>query len=261
MASRQQGNRGSGARPTKAERKDQARREREEIQARMARAKRNRWIAIGVVVVVVAAVGVFVVTRPKSSSTASATDAANLLSTADAEAQAAGCTEARNVGEYQPSDLDGAHVGTEDGPAEMPALSTYPSSPPASGPHSGSTLAAGVYTSAPAIDLLIHSLEHGAAIVWYAPGASGPELERIKDFYRSAEVGSRVIVAPYDYPDEGAAGALPAGSEMALVSWHHVETCAQANLAAAFGFTARYAAPPFGEEAYLGDAPEPGAPL
>jgi hypothetical protein len=30
------------------------------------------------------------------------------------------------------------------------------------------------------------------------------------------------------------------------------------NLAAAFDFTASYAAPPFGDQAYFGDAPEAG---
>lgn len=261
MANERQGNRGSDARPTKAERKDQARLEREEIQARMARGKRNRWIAIGVVVVLVGTVAAFALTRPKPAATASESEATSLLSTAGAEAEAAGCTDAQNVGEYQPADLDRGHVGAEGGPAQMPALSSYPSQPPASGPHSDSTLAAGIYQSAPALDQLIHSLEHGAAIVWYAPDASGPELNRILDFYRSSTVGARVIVAPYDYPDEGAAGALPSGSQMALVSWHHVETCASVNLAAAFDFTAHYAAPPYGKEDYLGDAPEPGAPL
>jgi hypothetical protein len=143
----------------------------------------------------------------------------------------------------------------------MPALSTYPSVPPTSGPHADSPLAAGVYPSPPAMDQLIHSLEHGAAIVWYDPNASGAALTEIQDFYRDADVGSRVIVAPYDYPDEGAAGSLPAGTGMALVSWHRLQTCTDVNLAAAFGFTARYASPSYSGEDYLGDAPEPGAAL
>jgi hypothetical protein len=111
------------------------------------------------------------------------------------------------------------------------------------------------------MDALIHSLEHGAAIVWYAPNASSPGLAEIQDFYADPEVGSRVIVAPYDYPDQGEAGTLPEGTQMALVSWHHVQTCAEANLGAAFGFTARYGFPTFEGQDWLGDAPEPGAAL
>jgi hypothetical protein len=118
---------------------------------------------------------------------------------------------------------------------------------------------AGVYSSPPAIDRVVHSLEHGAAVVWYAPDADGQALDELRTFYREPDVGSRVIVAPYDYPDEGAAGSLPPGTEMALVAWHQEQTCAQVDLAAAFDFTARYAAPPYGDEQYAGEAPEAGA--
>lgn len=249
---------GSGARRTKAERKEDARRQRLELERSMARARRNRWIWIGVAIVAALAVVVVVVTRPEEESLASGR-AAELLAASAAESAAAGCTEVTDVGPYQPEDLDQAHVGTGDGPESMPGLATYPSQPPASGPHAPSTLPAGVYSSPPPMDALIHSLEHGAAVIWYAPDASETDLAEIQDFFREGDVGSRVIVAPYDYPDESAAGALPAGTQMALVSWHHTQTCAQANLAAAFGFTARYAFPTFGGEDYLGNAPEPGA--
>ncbi len=242
-------------RATKAERRDEARRKRIEIERRMARARRNRWIAIAAAVVVVAAAGAYVFTRPEPEPTGRP---AELLAAAAAEGTAAGCTDAADVGAYQPEDLDQAHVGSDSGPAEMPALSTYASQPPASGPHSGNTIGAGVYSSPPALDALIHSLEHGAAVVWYSPDAAGPEVTKILDFYRDPDVGSRVIVAPYDYPDEGAAGALPAGTSMALISWHHLETCVEPNLAAAFDFTAHWAAPAYTGQDYLGNAPEAG---
>ena len=247
-------------RATKAERKDEARRQRLELERKMARARRNRKISIVAAVLVVAGVAVFAMTRPEQKSATSGR-AAGLLATSDSQATAAGCTGVADVGPYQPEDQDETHIGAEDGPAEMPALSSYPSQPPASGPHGDSTLAAGVYTDPPPIEPLIHSLEHGAAIVWYEPDASETALAGIQDFYRDADVGDRVIVAPYDYPDEGEAGSLPAGTSMALVSWHHVETCTDVSLAAAFGFTARYAFPTFEGEDYLGNAPEPGAAL
>lgn len=250
----------SRTRPTKNERREEARRRRAELQRQAERARRNRMIAIGVSVVVVAAAVVFLVTRPEEQSAATER-AAQVLATSAAQTQAAGCDEVRNVGPYQPEDLDQGHVGTEDGPAEMPAFSTYPSQPPASGPHGTTTLSAGVYSSPPAMEPLIHSLEHGAAVVWYAPDAPEADIAEIQDFYEDPEVGSRVIVAPYDYPDQGEAGALPEGTQMALVSWHHVQTCAAANLGAAFGFTARYGVPTFEGEDWLGDAPEPGAAI
>jgi hypothetical protein len=244
-------------RMTKAERKEEARRERVEIQRRMARARRNRWIALAVAFVVVAGVAVFVVTRPKPATSSPA----ELLAASSEATKIAGCTAVRTIPPYQPETDDRAHIGVGGSLASMPPLSSYSSIPPASGPHNQTPMNSGVYSSPPPIDQAIHSLEHGATIVWYAPDVTGNELSRIETFYRRGSVGSRVIVAPYDYPDQGAAGSLPSGVEMALVSWHHLETCARANLSAAFGFTARYAAPPFGQQKYLGDAPEAGAAI
>ncbi len=241
-------------RMTKAERREQARRERFELRRKMARAKRNRRIGVVVSALLVAAVVAFVITRP-STSVASPEE---LLSRATQAKEAAGCGPVEDVGPFQPRERDRAHLATSSG---APSLSEYPSVPPASGPHDPVPLSYGVYDTAPPIFRVIHSLEHGAAIVWYSPDVSGRELEDLKEFYRDVEVGSRVIVAPYDYPTEGDAGRLPAGTQMALVAWHHVERCARVSLAAAFDFTSEYAAPPFGSRPYLGNAPEAGGVL
>jgi hypothetical protein len=249
MAMANQPNTKSG-RGTKAERREQARRERIELERKIARGRRNRVIAIGLAIAVAAGVGVYALTRPKASSA----DAQELLAGAAAAAQAAGCSEVQDVGTYLPEGQDQAHVASE----EMPPLSNYASIPPASGPHNEVTLDEGFYDEAPDMGRLLHSLEHGAAIVWYAPDTPAARVDRLRDFYQG-EAGDRVIVAPYDYPVEGEAGQLPEGTEMALVAWHHVETCDRADLGAAFDFTARYAAPPYGEEEYLGQAPEAGA--
>jgi hypothetical protein len=238
----------SKQRLTKAERKEEARRQRVELQRKMARSRRNRRVAIGVVVVLIAGVAAFALTRPKE---AQATPS-DLLASVDQARQTADCGPVENVGPYRPKSQDTAHVV-----ASVP-LSTYPSVPPASGPHNAIPYGAGVYGTPPPIDRVIHSLEHGAAIVWYAPDVSGEELDRIRTFYEGTDVGDRVIVAPYDYPDEGAAGTLPAGTQMALVAWHNVQTCANVNLAAAFGFTSEYAFPTFEQREYKGEAPEAG---
>lgn len=238
----------SKQRLTKAERKEEARRQRAELQRKMAKSRRNRRVAIGVVVVLIAGVAAFALTRPKE---AQATPS-DLLASVDQARQTAGCDPVENVGPYQPRTQDAAHVV-----APKP-LSTYPSVPPASGPHNSIPYGAGVYDTPPPIDRVIHSLEHGAAVVWYSPDVSGKELDRIRTFYEGSDVGSRVIVAPYDYPDEGAYGTLPAGTQMALVAWHNVQTCAKVNLAAAFGFTSEWAFPTFDERDYKGEAPEAG---
>ncbi|HEX9693442.1 MAG TPA: DUF3105 domain-containing protein [Actinomycetota bacterium] len=244
-------------RQTKAERKEEARRQRLEIQRRMARSRRTRWIASGLVVLLVAAGAVYYALRPQPE----VQDPRELLAAAPQAARAAGCTDVRNVGPYQPEAADRTHVAVPGGPPTMPPLSTYPSVPPASGPHGATPWSRGVYSTPPPIDQVIHSLEHGAAVVWYAPDVSGDELAKIEDFYRDSSHGLKVIVAPYDYPDQGAEGTLPGGSTMALVAWHHLETCSRVSLAAAFGFTARYGTPPYGSQSYLGNAPEPSAPI
>lgn len=244
----------TGGRMTKAERKEEARRQRLELQRKMARAKRNRRIALGLSVLVAAGLVAFALTRPSS---AVATPEELLRRAAQAE-RAAGCGPVEDVGPFQPRDRDQEH--TED-PSQAPPLSAYPSVPPTSGPHNPIPLSHGVYEAPPPIDRVIHSLEHGAAVVWYAPDASGAELDDLREFYGDDDVGARVIVAPYDYPAQGDAGRLPAGTRMALVAWHHRETCAQVSLAAAFDFSSQYSSPPFGSRRYLGEAPEPTGAL
>ena len=178
-----------------------------------------------------------------------------LLETAAAAAGTAGCGAVEETERYGPGSDDVTHVD----PAEMPPLSSWPSVPPASGPHAAAPLAAGVYDTPPPVAPLIHALEHGVAVVWLSPDVPSEEVDAIRAFYADPRVGGRVIVAPYDYPSEGTAGRLP--GDMSMVSWHRVQTCERANVAAAFGFTARYTAPTFDDEPWLGVAPEPGAPV
>ena len=241
---------------TKAERKEQARRERAELQRKMAKTKRNRKIVIVVASVLAVAVGAYAISQSlKGEDPATTVDPGALLQQAAQAKTAAGCDEPTNVGPYQPDTQDQAHVSTE----EAPPLSRYPSQPPASGPHNPTPLPAGVYDSPPPVDQAIHSLEHGGVIVWYSPTAPEAQIERLTSFYAdNIEAGSRVIVAPYNYPDQGPAGQLPDGSQMAMVAWHFLETCAQVSLPAAFDFSSKYAFPPFGQQDYVGEAPERG---
>ena len=103
----------------------------------------------------------------------------------------------------------------------------------------------------------IHSLEHGTVIVWYAPGLASSDLQKITAFYRSFD---HVIVAPYSYPDQGSAGRLPAGKQMVLVAWHHLQACGQPSLAVVKDFVASYRTPTgvIRPNGYKGDAPEAG---
>ena len=252
-----------GRRLTKAERKEQARREREELQRRMASKRRARSVGIAAGTVVVAAVVAAVVLLPSGGDFP---EPQTLLQRAAKAAADAGCGDVQTTPDYEPADRDRAHVD----PTAGPPLSTYPTIPPASGPHADippGPLPAGVYDSLTLEELYraIHSLEHGASIVWYDPAAPQNEIERLTGFYdrrlQDAQVGQdRVIVAPYDFPGDPA-GILPEGVQMALVSWHRLRTCEDVDLAAAFDFTSQYSSPTALDREYVGVAPEAGGSL
>lgn len=248
-------------RPTKAQRKEQARLEREELQRKIAARSRNRRIGT-VLVVLGAAVAVAAFTLLPSPDLASAQD---LLRQAAKAKEAAGCGDVTTTPPYDPASQDRVHVDPNNGPP----LSTYPTTPPASGPHAQippGPLGAGVYSTLtlPELYRAIHSLEHGGTIVWYDPTAPSDEVAKLTAFYdrrvQDADVGQdRVIVAPYDFPE--ADGVLPEGTQMALVAWHRLQTCASVNLAVAFDFTSQYSFPTAEGRQYQGEAPEPGAAI
>ncbi len=252
-------------RPTKAERKEQARLERDAIRQQMQRRKRSR--TIGTVLVVLALVAVVVVLFALPSSDDPASDLPTpevLLEQAAAQADAASCEDVRTIEPYGTDDQ--THIGAPPF-TELPDLSTYPSTPPTSGPHDGTgTLPAGIYDSPPPMGRLLHSLEHGGTVIWYEPAAPSAEIQRIKDFY-AQDVGDvaagqdRVIIAPYDYEAQDGAGQLPAGTQMALVSWHRLQTCADPSLAVALDFTSRFSFPAALGREYEGEAPEPGGQM
>lgn len=251
---------GEGRRLTKAERKEQARREREELQRKLASKRRARTVGIAAGGAVIAAVVVAATLLPSGGDLP---EPAQLRQRASAAATEAGCGEVATTPDYDPAENDRSHMTT----GQIEPLSSYPTIPPASGPHADVPLPAGVYDSLPQPQLYqaIHSLEHGATIVWYDPTAPVGKVARLREFYdrrlQDAQVGQdRVIVAPYDFPGDPA-GILPEGTEMALVSWHRLRSCASIDLAVAFDFTSQHSFPTAEDREYAGDAPEPGASL
>lgn len=247
---------------TNAERREEARRKREELQRQLAKKKRSRLVGGIALLLALALLVAVIVLQPFAGPSPQ-----DVLAQASAATRTAGCGEVETIDPYgdvpadDPESQDRLHIGGTPEVPTAPPLSSYPSVPPTSGPHSAVTLPGGVYDTPPAWDQAIHSLEHGAAIVWYDPLATGPELDELKKFY-SQKLSSRnvsqdrVIVAPFDYPEQGEAGLLPEGTRMALVSWHRLEECADVSLPAAFDFTSQYAFPTFDERPYLGSSPE-----
>jgi hypothetical protein len=247
-------------RPTKAERKEQARVERERIQREIAARSRNRKIGLGLVsVAAIGAITAAVLAGGGSGENLPSPE--DLLARAGVAAQRAGCDAVATTPNYQPEDADGVHIGRDPRFLTAPGLDTYPTVPPASGPHNDLTLGRGSYSDPPPMDQALHSLQHGAAVIWYDPTAPRSVIDRITAFYeQDNDVGQgHVIVAPYDYPDQGEAGRLPAGVQMALAAWHRLQTCTAPDLAVAFDFTSQYAAPPAAGRSYIGEATEAGA--
>lgn len=231
--------------PNRLARKEEARRQREAIRRRMARRRfLGRAGVVALAVAVVAGVGAYVALKPNP-------------------AKAAECGSVQTVPPYDPASVDRAHVNSQGVVKTPPPLSTYRTQPPTSGPHDLNPLGAGVYAAAPDIYRTIHSLEHGAVIVWFDPKAIGnAELRKIQSFYQQAANNDHVIVAPYDYSQEG--GTLPAGKKMVLVAWHHLQSCANLNLAAAKDFIKSYRVLVVNgviDAGYRGDAPEAGSAI
>ncbi len=244
--------------PNRLERKEAARQARDRLRRRMARRRTYRRAGIALIVAALVAGVVLLATRPKGS--ALTAEERSLLAQAPAAMKAAGCSSVQTIKPY-PNGHDQTHIGAGSDVTTNPPLSGYPSTPPASGPHNPTPLAAGVYSDPPDVYRTIHSLEHAAVIIWYAPGTTSDELARLQTFFGKASEQTKVIVAPYDYPDQGAAGKLPAGQQMALVAWHHVQTCNQVSLPVAYDFVAHYRSPTPKGESYKGDAPEPQAAI
>jgi len=101
---------------------------------------------------------------------------------------------------------------------------TYSTSPPAGGDHYSVPLPAGIYDSplttstanpqtATSIYRAVHSLEHGAVIVWYKD-LSSSDVDKLKSTYDGAE---KIIVAPY--PN------LKDGDHVALSAWGRLDYC------------------------------------
>jgi len=233
--------------PNRQARKQEARQRREVLRRKMARRRyyrRGAWV----LALLLAAGAITGYTIYQRGATAR-------------EIETAGCDAVRTIPPYDPPTQDTAHVSLQGDVTEPPALSTYPSTPPVSGPHlpPGQQLPSGIYASPPDVHAAIHSLEHGAVVVWYDPSASVPELNEIRDFYEQADERDHVIVAPYSYPDQGENGSLPSGKQIALTAWHHVQLCNLPSLAAAKAFVDDYRAAIPTPPGYKGDAPEAGA--
>jgi hypothetical protein len=93
---------------------------------------------------------------------------------------------------------------------------TYNTSPPTSGPHYDGTTSAGFYEETPPLGDLVHTLEHGAVVVYYDSAAITPEARESLQAFASVHTGTwRSVVAvpnPADDPE----------SPYVLTAWQHM---------------------------------------
>lgn len=91
-------------------------------------------------------------------------------------------------------------------------VAEYNTNPPTSGPHYADSAPAGIYDNPVPDGNLIHSMEHGAVILWYKPsssmdnqpaegtesaktdGLSLQDIDRLKQIFSSASVSKKIMV-------------------------------------------------------------------
>ncbi len=116
-------------------------------------------------------------------------------------------------------------VGADDGDHETDptVLIQYETAPPSHGRHFASPMTVnrrGFYApdDAPRVEELVHNLEHGYNIVWYAPSVTGTaldDLQAVAEKMRDDNATRKFIVVPWD----NSRGAFPAGKTIALTHW------------------------------------------
>jgi hypothetical protein len=112
----------------------------------------------------------------------------------------------------------------------------YKSLPPSDGAHASSTLPEGVYDEPLSDDAnedvniyrAVHSLEHGAVIVWHND-LSDKDLDDITDAYADE---SKILVVPF--PD------MPGKNTVAMTAWGRVVRCEEASTDVIDAFVDRF---------------------
>lgn len=183
--------------PTKRERKDEAKRRRlEEMKRRQRRARARRlytWVAVASVIALMA-----VVIGISRASNKRATTRLKTLATA------AGCDAPKT---YK---SEGATHVSETPPPQ------YKTNPPNSGNHLNSTLKTGIYAVQPPDGNAVHNLEHGHIEIWHIEGqVSRPILEALAKVVQTNP--THLILAPRATMDNG--------YKLAFVAWGVIEGC------------------------------------
>jgi hypothetical protein len=77
------------------------------------------------------------------------------------------------------------------------AHAPYKSNPPTSGPHWAGVAGPGIKDEPVADELVLHSMEHGAAVVWYREDLEQSEIEKIKIAFNNSS-GKKIMLPRKD---------------------------------------------------------------
>jgi hypothetical protein len=110
----------------------------------------------------------------------------------------------------------------------------YAQSPPLSGEHWGRAIQAGFYAETPELPRLVHTLEHGAVVIYYDPASMTPEAEASLRAWADNKDRSwaSIVVAPN--PNENPKG------DYVLTAWTHRLVIDEYDAEAVRAFTAEY---------------------
>lgn len=70
----------------------------------------------------------------------------------------------------------------------------YNSNPPTSGPHWKGVAGPGIKTEIIPDELVLHSMEHGAVVVWYKEGMDQSDVDKIKEVFNNSS-GKKIMLA------------------------------------------------------------------
>ncbi len=73
----------------------------------------------------------------------------------------------------------------------------YNSNPPTSGPHWSDVAGPGIKDESTPDELVLHSMEHGAAVVWYREGLDQADVNKIKEAFNNSS-GKKIMLARKD---------------------------------------------------------------
>jgi len=143
-----------------------------------------------------------------------------------AELDCAGDPEVLADVERHPSEgTDHVEAGTE---------IDYDTRPPTSGPHYDAVVDPGFYEESPAPGALVHTLEHGAVIAYYDPGAlsESAESDLRERADRHTDTWASFVAVPFPYDDPE--------TPYALTAWRHLLRLEAYDADAVDGFVAEF---------------------